>query len=83
LTGLRAPALERRACALTENADIESVAIILVQSTQPPRCFSFLVSVYPLSPPRAIDRCVVRVAELLRTRRCAAVSFGPMWSQTR
>jgi hypothetical protein len=39
LTGLRAPALERRACALTDIADIESVAIILVQSTQPPRVF--------------------------------------------
>jgi hypothetical protein len=80
LTRSRAPALERRACTLTENADIESVAIILVQSTQPP--LSFLVCLSLVSP-RAIDTCVVRVAELLRTRRCAAVSFGPMWSQTR
>ena len=83
LTGLRAPALERRACALTDIADIESVAIILVQSTQPPRVFFLSRLCLSLVSPRAIDPCVVRVAELLRTRRCAAVSFGPMWSQTR
>ena len=53
LTGLRAPALSvERACALTENADIESVAIILVQSTQPPRVFFLSRLSIPCLPTR-------------------------------